>query len=79
MKCKSCNNKLTQPEIARGICGVCGKPPLWDFSQPFFSKGGFIPQKSRCCGAPIKRTTGIIIEVCSACNKDNPPPARYAD
>lgn len=73
MKCHTCQNNLTDEEIRRGICRVCKKPPLWNY------QGGLIIEKSRCCGAPIKRTAGIIIEVCSACNKGNPPPARYAD
>lgn len=40
-------------------------------------RGGFILPRSRCCNAPVRRTTGLITEICTKCNKVNPPKPRY--
>jgi hypothetical protein len=40
-------------------------------------RGGFIQEKSPCCGAGISHTTGLIMEFCSKCGQGIPPPTRY--
>ena len=47
--------------------------------DPFFRNlreltGGVVIERSRCCNAPMRKTGGIVIEVCSKCGKPNPPP-----
>jgi len=40
-------------------------------------RGGLIIEKSRCCGAPLRYTTGFIVEICTKCDNPNPPPTLY--
>ena len=75
MQCNYCKSELTGEEVSQGICRICKKVPLWNWN---YSAGGLIVEKSRCCKAPIKRTEGIITEICSACGKGNPLPIKYA-
>ena len=47
--------------------------------DPFFRNlreltGGVVMEHSRCCNAPMRKTEGIVIGVCSKCGKPNPPP-----
>jgi hypothetical protein len=79
-KCSRCKNELEEEEIRAGVCKKCLEEGLRDIfpaSKTCQPVGGLIIPKSRCCGAPIKKTEGLIVEICTKCKKPNPPEPVY--
>ncbi len=74
--CGKCKKELEEDEIRAGVCKQClskGLKDIFPESKLYIQAGGLIVEKSRCCGAPIRRTEGLIVEICTKCNKPNPP------
>ena len=79
--CSQCKNDLEEDEIRACICKKCLSKILKNICpgpNPYHQVVGLIIEKSRCCKAPIKRTEGLIVEICTKCGKQNPPEPKYA-